>query len=129
VPTIDHRAPVRALPVEPEPAAAVDALTPMQERRIVVMKSATLFYLGVALTLALPAAAEAQNANQNHPSGNQQQAQQAAARNRDRNCEDLRQRAAKLRDDAAHAKDHGDFAHARDQLDDINDRLTRDCGG
>jgi hypothetical protein len=58
---------------------------------------------------------------------NEQQAELGSGREHDRYCQGLKQRAQELRDNASRSKDHGDFAHARDQLDQINDRLDHDC--
>ena len=95
------------------------------------MKAAAPTFVAAALSFALPAA-PAQSYDQKvggaaaiHP--HEQQAELGSGRDHDRYCQGLRQRAQELRDDASRSKDHGDFAHARDQLDQIRDRLDHDC--
>jgi hypothetical protein len=117
--------------------------------RIVVMKAATLAFLAAALSFAVPAvAAPVQDPGQSsgqrddNPGASydqkagaptsmkphEQQAQLGAGQDHDRNCDALKQRSKQLWDQADRSRDHGDFAHARDQLDQINAQLTRDCG-
>lgn len=112
------------------------------------MKAAARAFVGVALSLAMPAvAAPIQNPGQSPAQTrdqpgqsydqsvggttsikpHEQQADLGSGRDHDRYCEGLKQRAQELRDNASRSKDHGDFAHARDQLDQINDRLDHDC--
>jgi hypothetical protein len=104
------------------------------------MKAAALAFLATALSLALPAASPAASRDRpgesydqevggtttTHPQ--EQQAQLGSDRDHQRYCQDLQKRAQDLWHDAERSKDHGDFAHARDQLDTINAQLTRDCG-
>jgi hypothetical protein len=96
------------------------------------MKAAALAFLGTALSLALPATAPAQRYDQKVGGTtaikpHEQQAQLGSGRDHDRYCQGLKQRAQELRDDASRSRDHGDFAHARDQLDQITERLRDDC--
>jgi hypothetical protein len=116
--------------------------------RIVAMKAAALAFSAAALSFAMSAAAApVQNPGQSpaqtrdRPGQSydqsvggttsikpqEQQAELGSGREHDRYCQGLKQRAQELRDNASRSKDHGDFAHARDQLDQINDRLEHDC--
>ena len=113
------------------------------------MKAATLAFLAAALSFVLPAAASpvqspgqspAQSSDQPAKSYDQkvgapttvkpgeQQAQLGTGQDHDRYCQGLKQRSKQLWDQADRSKDHGDFAHARDQLDQVNEQLTHDCG-
>ncbi|HEX4194954.1 MAG TPA: hypothetical protein VHY80_17730 [Stellaceae bacterium] len=113
------------------------------------MKAATLAFLAAALSFAVPAvAAPVQDPGQSpgqstdNPGASydqkvgapttvkpdEQQAQLGNASDHDRTCADLKQRSKQLWDQADRSRDHGDFAHARDQLDQINAQLTRECG-
>jgi hypothetical protein len=98
------------------------------------MKVAALAFLtAAALTFALPAASPAESYDREvggtttiQP--HEQQAQLGSDSDHARHCQDLQKRAKDLWNDAERSHDHGDFAHARDQLDQINDQLTRECG-
>jgi hypothetical protein len=113
------------------------------------MKAVAFALAAVALSFCMPAAAAPlQNPGQSPAQSNdkpgqsydqrvggrtaikphEQQAQLGSGRDHDRYCQGLKQRAQELRDNASRSKDHGDFAHARDQLDQINNRLDHDCG-
>jgi hypothetical protein len=104
------------------------------------MKAPALAFLAAALSFGSPAVSLA--ASSDHPGESydqevggttsvrphEQQAQLGSDRDHQRYCQDLQKRSQDLWHDAERSKDHGDFAHARDQLDQINDQLTRDCG-
>lgn len=113
------------------------------------MKPATLAFLAAALSFAVPAvAAPVQNPGQSRGQSSdtpgqsydqkvgaptsvkpdEQQAQLGSAQDHDRYCQNMKQRSKQLWDQAERSKDHGDFAHARDQLDQVNEQLTHDCG-
>jgi hypothetical protein len=112
------------------------------------MKPAALAFICAALSFATPAvAAPLQNPGQSPAQSNdrpgqsydqkvggktsvkphEQQAGLGSGRDHDRYCQGLGQRAEELRNEASRSRDHGDFAHDRDQLDQINDRLSHDC--
>lgn len=95
------------------------------------MKAAALVFAVAALSLALPTASRAATYDQQvggvtTTAPQEQQAQMAPDRNHE--CDGLRQRAQELQKSEEQSRDHGGFAHARDQLDQINDRLKHDCG-
>jgi hypothetical protein len=114
------------------------------------MKAAALAFLAAAgLSIALPATASpVQNPGQSRAQTSdkpgesyggevgaktsiqpaEQQAQAGAQQDHDRYCDGLRQRSKQLWEQADKARDHGDFNKARDQLDPLNQQLTRDCG-
>jgi len=100
------------------------------------MKAAALTILA-ALSVASPAAAQPDQPGQSDDQKlgattsikpGEQQAELGAGQDHDRYCQNLKQRSKALWDQADRAKDHGDFAQARDQLDTLNAQLTRDCG-
>ena len=105
------------------------------------MKPAALTFVAAALSLALPAAAFAASPNRPGESYDQkvggvtsttpqkQQAQTGSNQNDDSGkCQGLKQRSQELSDSEAQSKDHGDFAHTRNQRDGITDQIAKDCG-
>lgn len=95
------------------------------------MKAVALVFAAAALSLAVPALSHAETYDQKvggvtTTAPQKQQAQIGADRTHE--CDGLRQRANELQNDAARSKDHGQFANAHDQLEQIQDRLKHDCG-